>query len=115
MIVGSTTARSITVIAARPTVVGPATMIPTRVATIYIIYVLFHYVFALVLLIVVVIVFVVVVVSLLVPIIISRLVVGDPLHLTAASRPRMICLNDTYKSINLSIDNVHAWLDSVVN
>jgi len=81
-------------------------MIPTWVATIYII-VLFHHDFVLVLIIVVVTVFVVVIVS--------RLVVGDPLHLTAAPRPQVTCFNNAYKSINLSIDNVYAWLDSVVN
>jgi hypothetical protein len=64
-------------------------MIPTRVATIYIIIVLFHYVFALVLIIVVVSIFVAVVfvVSGLVPIIICWLVVSDPSHLIAAFRP----------------------------
>jgi len=79
----------ITAIAAWPTIMRPTTMIPTRVATIYIIIVLFHYVFALVLSIVVVFIFVtvVIVVSGLVPIIICWFVVGDPSHLIAASRP----------------------------
>jgi hypothetical protein len=92
-------------------------MIPTRVAAIYIIIVLFHYVFALALVIVVVfiLVAVVIVVSGLVPIIICWLVVGDPSHLIAAFRPHMTCFNNTYKSINLSIDGIHAWLNSVVN
>jgi hypothetical protein len=76
----------ITAIAVRPTIMRPTTMIPTRVATIYVIIVLFHHVFALVLIIVVVFIFVtvVVLVSGLVPIIICRLVVGDPSHLIAA-------------------------------
>ena len=80
----------ITAIAAWPTIMRPTTMIPTRVATIYIIIVLFHYVFALVLIIVVVVsifVAVVFVVSGLVPIIICWLVVSDPSHLIAAFRP----------------------------
>ena len=79
----------ITAIAAWPTIMRPTAMIPTRVATIYIIIVLFHYVFALVLSIVVVFIFVtvVIVVSGLVPIIICWLVVGDPSHLIVAFKP----------------------------
>jgi hypothetical protein len=91
VIVRFITAWSITVIAVRPAIVGPATMMPTRVATIKIIIVLFHYVFVLVLIIVVVVVVVVVVVFIFVVvdvlIIICWLVVGDLSHLIAACRP----------------------------
>jgi hypothetical protein len=80
----------ITAIAAWPTIMRPTAMIPTRVATIYIIIVLFYYVFALMLIIVVVVFIlmaVIIVVSGLVPIIVCWFVVGDPSHLSAAFRP----------------------------